>query len=333
MAVASGSTHLTSAIERSGRTLTYYCRVPWNWFLLTLHNSWGIANVLDLIWLRPMPPGLIDEDHPFCTGLDPNTAQPIWPANIVFRSPRRMSWPGCRVPDSDEQIICKVGHHLRKQVLQTATRRDGSRAGATRMPPGILYIHGGVHYNGGWLLFNDFPDAIRHFSDPQFAKEFRRFVREERREPITVFRDRDYDRRAFGQFVCFLRSVFPWFSNCNGPKKFVLWGNPSPYPAVNTITGHWMRDCRLLQTEVGRRMVARAPMNEQRYFQGGPYHGERETTRWPENLLDAFTTRRIQLRGARENLYFVDKRKLRRGFRFGPGSMPSVWQRLRGSAK
>ena len=59
------------------------------------------------------------------------------------------------------------------------------------MPPGILYLHGGVHYNGGWLLFNDFKEAIEHFSDPKFAAEFRRFVREQGREPITLFRNRD----------------------------------------------------------------------------------------------------------------------------------------------
>ena len=186
------------------------------------------------------------------------------------------------------------------------------------MPPGILYLHGGVHYNGGWLLFNDFQEAIAHYSDRKFADEFKRFVREQRREPVTLFRDRDYDRDEFAEFVCFMRTIFPWFSNSNGPKKFVLWGNPSPYPAVNTITGHWIRDCRALKTETGRRTVARPPIPAGRYFQNGPYCGQRNVTRWPERLLAQFTHTRIRLRGERENLYFVDKRKIRKGLRFGP---------------
>jgi hypothetical protein len=41
------------------------------------------------------------------------------------------------------------------------------------------------------------------------------------------------------------------------------------------------------------------------------------------------TNKRIALRGERENLYFVDKRKLRRGHRFGPEPVPNPWQRLR----
>jgi hypothetical protein len=45
-------------------------------------------------------------------------------------------------------------------------------------------------------------------------------------------------------------------------------------------------------------------------------------------LLAFLTNKRIALRGDRENLYFVDKRKLRRGFRFGPDPLPSAWRRL-----
>jgi hypothetical protein len=198
----------------------------------------------------------------------------------------------------------------------------------TPMPPGILYLHGGVHYNGGWLLFNDFTEAIEHFSDPRFTAEFRRFVKEQRREPITLFRDRDYDRREFARFVCFLRTILPWFSNSNGPKKFVLWGNPSPYPAVNTITGNWIHDCRALRHEATCRSVARPPIRSGRYFQDGPYRGVRNTTLWPEHLLAALTEKRIAWRGDKENLYFVDKRRIKRGFRYGPEPTPNPLQRL-----
>jgi hypothetical protein len=311
------------------RLLLYYVRVPITWTALTLHNSWGILNVLDIIWLRPMRGGLIDEQHPFCTGNDPNTGECVWHRNVVFKSPRRESWPNIALaPDPDDEIIRKVGDHLRKQVLMAARSETHPTGHGAPMPPGILYIHGSVHFNGVWLLFNDFADAIRHFSDPKFATEFHRLVLEEKREPVTLFRDRDYDRAEFARFACFMRTVFPWFSNCNGPKKFVLWGNPSPYPAVNTITGHWIRDTRALKTEHGRNSVARAPIAK-KYFQHGSYCGERDSTRWPENLLATLTHKRIELRGERENLYFVDKRKIKRGFRFGPSPIPTPWQRVK----
>src|SRR5213592_4607766 len=100
-----------------------------------------------------------------------------------------------------------------------------------------------------------------------------------------------------------MRTIFPWFSNSNGPKKFVLWGNPSPYPAVNTITGNWINDCRALKSEAGRKRVARPSIPPNRYFQNGPYHGERSRTLWPEHLLATFTERRIGWRGEKENLY------------------------------
>ena len=209
--------------------------MPRNWLQLTFHNSWGILNVLDIIWLRPMPGGLIDEDHPFCTGIDPCTREPIWKSNLLSRR-RAGPMAGEVEPEPDDVILDRVGRHLCHQVRQAAASSAHPQGQASRMPPGILYLHGGVHYNGGWLLFNDFKEAIGHFSDPKFAAEFRRFVREQRREPVTLFRDRDYDRAEFAKFV-FHENHFPGSQIRNGPK-FVLWGNPAPYPAVNTITGN-----------------------------------------------------------------------------------------------
>jgi hypothetical protein len=307
----------------------YLLCIPGTWLQLTAHNSWGILNVLDIIWLRPMPGGLIDAAHPFCTGIEPQTGSPIWTKNILFRSTPRDPWPGTIPPDADDVIVAKVGNHLRKQVLMAAATPEHPTGRPSPMPPGILYLHGGVHYNGGWLIFNDFREAIYHFTDPRFASEFRRFVKEQQREPVTLFRDRDYDRDDFARFVCFMRTTFPWFSNSNGPKKFVLWGNPSPYPAVNTITGSWIADCRALKRESGRRTVARVPIPANRYFQNGPYAGTRSITRWPENLLAWLTDKRIRARGQKENLYFVDKRKLKKGLRYGPEPIPNPLQRLR----
>jgi hypothetical protein len=307
--------------------LRYFALVPKNWLQLTVHNSWGILNVLDIIWLRPMRGGLIDDRHPFCTGLNPATGRMIWNDNVIFRTAPRVDWPaGHRPPDPDELIIEKTGDHLRRQVCLAAASVGHPHGRPAPMPPGILYLHGGVHYNGGWLLFNDFEEAIEHFSDARFAAEFRRFVREERREPVSLFRDRDYDRAAFSRFVCFMRTILPWFSNSNGPKKPVLWGNPAPYASVNTITGHWIQDCRMLKH--GSEGAARPPIPSGRYFQNGPYHGDRRTTLWPEHLLARLTERRIAWRGARANLYFVDKRKLEHGFRYGPAPILNPAQRL-----
>lgn len=318
-----------SLLKHSFRELGYYCRVAWNWTHLTVHNTWGILNVLDIIWLRPMRGGLITETHPFCTGVDPATSKPMWWANLLYCTPRREHWTGADPPEPDQAIIERVGDYLRRQVLLAASTPEHPLGRPARMPPGILYLHGGVHYNGGWLLFNDFKEAIEHYSDPRFRAELKRFVCEQKREPITLFRERDYDRQEFARFVCFMRSVLPWFSNSNGPKKFVLWGNPAPYPAVNTITGNWIADCRALKTEEGRKTVARPPIPSARYFQNGPYHGDVSTTRWPEHFLALFTERRIALRGAKENLYFVDKRKLNAGQRFGPAPTPTPAQRLK----
>src|SRR3954449_601401 len=99
-ATLSGQSFAPSMTLRS--MIAYYLSVPKNWFQLTLHNSWGILNVLDIIWLRPMPGGLIDEAHPFCTGLDSATGKSIWNSNVLFRSQRREPWAGSLVPDPDE---------------------------------------------------------------------------------------------------------------------------------------------------------------------------------------------------------------------------------------
>ena len=64
------------------------------------------------------------------------------------------------------------------------------------MPHAINYIHGASHYNSGILVFTDFADAIVHFSDPRFAAQTRRFVREQRREVLVIFRQRQYEPRG-----------------------------------------------------------------------------------------------------------------------------------------
>src|SRR5437762_9106865 len=111
------STIAEPGLGRRWRRLAYYLMVPRNWLQLTLHNTWGILNVLDIIWLRPMPGGIIDQSHPFCTGIDPATGRTIWNSNVIFRTkPRAAGGARTLVPDPDDEIVNKTGEHLCKQV-------------------------------------------------------------------------------------------------------------------------------------------------------------------------------------------------------------------------
>lgn len=293
-------------------TLAYYARLPILWTRQTVHNAVGIVNVASILWLRPMRPGLLDAGHPFCTGIEPTTNASIWPQNVVFRTARRdLPANGKKPAESDDAILERVGGFMCAMVARTVVSAEHPAGQPSRMPPAVNYLHGGVHYNGSWLIFNDFAEAIEHFTDERFRAELVRFVREQRREPVVVFRQRGYDRRAFAEFVCFLRSVLPFFSNSNGPRGRVLWGNPSPYAAVNIITGNWIRDVHLLATPAGRRQAPRPPVPRGVYFRDAPYRGWRARTKLPERLLAILTERRIRMRGERGNLFFVDARKLR----------------------
>ena len=196
------------------------------------------------------------------------------------------------------------------------------------MPPAINYIHGGVQYNGGFLLFDDVKDAISHFSDPEFQKSFKKFVKTEGREPVTIIRDRNYDRNELLQFVCFLRTIFPWFSNSNGNKKRIGWGNPAPYPAINTITGYWKDDTYKFYKKETAMTAPRAPIKT-KYFAHEVYVGERDYILAPEKFLASFTDNRVIARGEKGNVFFVDNRKLLRGYRFKGEQLPNIVDRLK----
>lgn len=277
--------------------LTYYARLPDTWLRQIASNAVGIASVVDLIWLRPARPGAIAVDHPFCTGRRPDTGEPIWPDNIVFATPPR---PGLQ-PLDDAALVCRAGRFMANMVSQAARGKPG------RMPPAINYLHGGVHYNGAWLIFNDVREAIRTVSDRRFCRELRRLARAERREPLLLLRDPDYDPGELAELVCAMRSLLPWFSNSQGPKRRVLWGNPSPHPLIAVITGAWIADVRAL---LAGRPAARPPIEPGRYFRGS-YRGWRDRALAPERALAWATERRIRARGARENLFFVDATRLR----------------------
>ncbi len=276
------------------------------WGHQILHNIWGIVNVLDITRWRPLAPGLLGAEHPLVTGLAPDGA-PIWPRNIVFATPPR---PG---DEPDAAIVSTVGRHLAHMVSLSVPSATWPAGRPSRMPPAINYLHAGVHYAGAWLVFSTFAEAIEHFSDPAFVAEFMRMVAAEGREPVTVVRERHYTHDEFADFVGFLRTQLPWFSNSNGPRRRVLWGNPSPYPAVNTITGNWIRTVRMIAAGRADQAV-RGPITA-RYF-AGQYRGPRTRASWIEHALARATHWRIELRGAREGLFFIDKRLLDRGWRF-----------------
>jgi len=296
----------------------YYIKIIPIWTLLTIHNIWGIINVFIITWLKPMKGGLVDENHPFATGINPDTGDYIWKENIVFSSKRKRAFP-----HSDEEIVNQTGVYMSKMVkmsMQTPANEYGKK---NRMPPSINYIHGGIHYNGGWLIFDDPKDAIRHFSDPRFALEFLRFIYKEKREPVTLLRDRQYDRQELLEFVCFLRTLLPYFSNSNGNQKRIGWGNPAPFASINTITGFWKNDTYKIYNKKTNIRAARSAITN-KFFLHDNYYGGRDTALWPEKYLAKFTDQRVDARGEKGNLYFVDLRKINRGYKFDGGALPSI---------
>ena len=70
-----------------------------------IHNTFGAYHVLRLWHVQKVNAGQVDENHPWCTGLNPKTNQSIWTENIVFRTK-----PLEEVDyESDDIILEKVG--------------------------------------------------------------------------------------------------------------------------------------------------------------------------------------------------------------------------------
>lgn len=283
----------------------YWGMVLPNWAYQMFHNGFGIVNVLDITQWRPMPAGMVTLDHPWVTGVNPATGGKIWHDNLVFRTPRDQS---VNAPD-DEAIINATGRFLAERVRQSATVPEIPLGPGRRMPHGINYIHGSSHHNSGILLFNDFAEGYRHITDRRFAEEIRRFVGEQDREVLFVFRQREYSPLEYAYFSCCMRTVFPWFCNPNGPRDKVLWGNAAPFPAANLITGRWINDVQALREPGGAEKVIRPPLPAGVYFQAGGYGIGREEAVFPERLLALATYWRVRFRGQRAGMFFVDRRK------------------------
>ena len=286
--------------------LGYWLGLPLRWAYQVLHNGHGVLRVLDITRFRPMPHGLLAADHPWVTGLDPATGNPVWHSNVIFRTPRDAGADGL---PCDDGIVTSTGRFLAGRVAHSAGPEEVPAGPRRRMPHAINYIHGACHYNSGVLIFTDFAEAMAHFTDPRFRAEVRRFVREERREVLVLFRRREYSPREFAYFVCCLRTLFPWFCNANGLKGRVLWGNAAPFPAANLITGHWVRDVVALRSPGGAGAVVRPPVAAGVYFASGSYGGGRTAATWAEKLLAWVTYGRVRMRGSKGGMFFVDRRK------------------------
>lgn len=239
-------------------------RLLWHWVYSNAHNLYNSYFVVRFIFMRRIRGGMLPRDHPWLTGAATDDGGPVWPRNLLFVSPRRRSF--LVQPDSDEAIVARVGLFLAAMVARSNAAPEIPQGARRRMPHAVNYLHGSIHYNGGFLLFDDFADAMFHLSDSRFAREIRRFAREERRELTIVLRERRYRPEEYAWFVAFVRSRLPWYANGNGPtSKRVLWGTPSPYAAVNPINGSWIADVQALARGAA---PARPPIERGRWFQG-----------------------------------------------------------------
>jgi hypothetical protein len=290
----------------AGDRLAYWLGLPLRWAYQVAHNGHGILRVLDIIGWRPLPGGLIGPDHPWATGLDPAAGRPVWHDNVLYRSPREPADAGL---PADDEVVTRTCRFLAERAAQSAVLPEIPPGPGRRMPHGINYIHGSSHYNSGILVFTDFADGLAHLTDARFRAELRRFVRWQRREVLILFRRREYTPREFAYFSCCVRTLFPWFCNANGPRGRVLWGNASPFPAANLITGAWIRDVYALKRPGGAAAVVRPPVAAGEFFRDGPYGAGRRHFRWPEKLLAWVTYWRVRLRGGRGGMFFVDRRR------------------------
>src|SRR5262245_58581310 len=173
--------HVATAIDH----FAYWMGLPLRWAWQAAHNGLGILRVLDITWLRPLPPGLISRDHPWATGLNPDTGRPVWHQNVLYRSARD---PSDENLATDDEVVTKTCRFMAEKAALSAVVPELPQGPGRRMPHGINYIHGASHYNSGILVFRDCADGLAHFTDRRFRADVWRFVRRERREVLVLFR-------------------------------------------------------------------------------------------------------------------------------------------------
>jgi hypothetical protein len=274
-----------------------------------IHNTGGALNVMRLLSVHKMPAGLLPPAHPWVTGQQPDGQGAVWPCNVVFRTAVGTQWAQANyAPEADEVVVSKVGKFLATMVGKSVPTPEIPHGTRRRMPHAINYLHGAVHYNGLTLLFNNFAEALEYLADTRFRKELRRLIRAEGREVTLVFRERNYDPVEYAYFSAFVMSHLPWFANVNGAQRRVMWGNPSPYPAVNIINGSWVADTeRLRHGDIVS--IVRPPVEQNLYFQGEYGVATRGVNKL-EKTHAFLINNWVRRRGFRGGLYFVDRRKV-----------------------
>lgn len=288
--------------------LRYAIHLPWNWTYSVLHTIYETYVVVN--FMRKLKAGLLDVDHPWVTGIKPDTDEFIWPDNIVYRSPLKKGNWGDLPPDSDEEIVIKVGRFLTNMVKKSLPSNPEITQGPKRrMPHAVNYLHGPVHYNSGFILLNDFADVVYHFTDPKFVREIKRFASEAQRELIIVIRERKYEPEEYAWCLGCIRAHLPWYANANGPtKKGVLFGTPSPYPAVNPINGIWAKFVEYLYTKEFDKLCL-PPIQSDIYFQE-VYQGTRRHYTWLERYHAWSIYWQIKVRGFQGPLVFTPRRRI-----------------------
>lgn len=293
--------------EPAGR-LWPVARTLWNWTYSNLHEIYQSYKVVEFMLSRRLGAGALPADHPWVTGEWP-PGEPIWPRNVVYATPRKDEWVGSP-PDPDDVVVTKVGRFLSAMVRRsTATNPETPQGPARRMPHAVNHLHGAVHFNGGFVLFNDFAEGMRHLSDPAFVRAMKRFARVERRELTLVLRERRYHPEEYAWFVAFVRAHVPWYANGNGPtRKRVLMGTPSPYPAVNPINGSWIGDVeRLRRGDLAG--IVRPPIEPGTWFRG-EYHGSQHEYTFLERFQAWVLRGIIRAKGFQDNLVFTPRRRI-----------------------
>lgn len=265
-----------------------------------VHNTFGAYNVLRLWHVQKMKAGMVSKDHPWSTGVIPETGQTVWMNNVVFKTE---SLPGF---EQDEVIMTKVGEFLADMVKKSAQLPEIPHGPDRRMPHVVNYLHGSVHYNGMWMLFNNFSEAKYYFSDPTFRKEFKRVVHKEKREISLVFRERKYSPLEYAYYSGFMMANIPWFANVNGPGKKVMWGNPSPYCAMNIINGNWVKDLDKLRK--GKTDFIKSPVRSEYFL--AEYGQQPDEYQLCEKLVAFVENEWVRRRGFNAGLFFIDRKQI-----------------------
>ena len=110
-------------------------------------------------------------------------------------------------------------------------------------------------------------------------------------------------------FVGFVRAHQPWYANGNGPtKRRILYGTPSPYPAVNPINGAWVDDMKHLYRQRMAQLV-RYPVECSKYFQG-EYRGNQSDFTFMERFHVWTQHLVITAKGFQGGLVFTSRKQI-----------------------